>query len=174
MQQEDTKPWYRQFWPWFLIALPATAVVAGIYTLALAINTRDSLVIATDQGISAAKERVAAAERRASELGLTATLGIDLQSGLITATLPPAPGTDSAHTLELEFSHPAFAERDQRLALVRALPNADGRPTWSGHFAAVPSGRWYVVLESTDNWRLNGVWAGESELTLRPASDDGR
>lgn len=26
----DTKPWYRQFWPWFLIALPGvSAAVSG-------------------------------------------------------------------------------------------------------------------------------------------------
>lgn len=38
-------PWYKQFWPWFIIALPASAVVAGFYTLWLAINTPDYLVV---------------------------------------------------------------------------------------------------------------------------------
>ncbi len=27
--EAPVEPWYRQGWPWFLIALPATAVVAG-------------------------------------------------------------------------------------------------------------------------------------------------
>ena len=84
MQQEDTQPWYRQFWPWFLISLPAAAVVAGLYTLALAVNTKDSLVVGTDRSISAAKERVLAAERRARDLELEAHIAINLQTGLIT------------------------------------------------------------------------------------------
>ena len=29
------EPWYRQGWPWFLIAFPAIAVVAGIATLVI-------------------------------------------------------------------------------------------------------------------------------------------
>ncbi|WP_425348331.1 FixH family protein, partial [Vibrio splendidus] len=27
------KPWYKQFWPWFLIALPATVVIWTIMTV---------------------------------------------------------------------------------------------------------------------------------------------
>ena len=38
-------PWYRQFWPWFIIALPAAAVIAGFVTLWLAISRPDYLVV---------------------------------------------------------------------------------------------------------------------------------
>ena len=38
-------PWYRQFWPWFIIALPASVVVASFITLWLAISNPDHLVI---------------------------------------------------------------------------------------------------------------------------------
>jgi hypothetical protein len=38
-------PWYRQFWPWFIIALPASAVIAGFFTLWLAISRPDHLVV---------------------------------------------------------------------------------------------------------------------------------
>jgi len=38
-------PWYRQFWPWFIIALPASAVVASFFTLWLAISNPDPLVV---------------------------------------------------------------------------------------------------------------------------------
>lgn len=39
------QPWYRQFWPWFIIALPASAVVAGLLALWIAISNPDYLVI---------------------------------------------------------------------------------------------------------------------------------
>jgi hypothetical protein len=32
----ENRPWYVQFWPWFLILLPAAAVVASIVTLIIA------------------------------------------------------------------------------------------------------------------------------------------
>lgn len=35
-RETDTQPWYRQFWPWFIMLLPATVVVASIVTLMLA------------------------------------------------------------------------------------------------------------------------------------------
>ncbi len=31
-------PWYKQFWPWFLIALPASVVVASLITVTLFFN----------------------------------------------------------------------------------------------------------------------------------------
>jgi len=42
-------PWYRQFWPWFIIALPASVVVASFVTLWLAISNPDHLVIEDDE-----------------------------------------------------------------------------------------------------------------------------
>jgi hypothetical protein len=46
---QETKPWYRHFWVWFIIALPAAAVAAGLFTLWLAVSNPDSLVISADE-----------------------------------------------------------------------------------------------------------------------------
>jgi len=35
-KQTDSKPWFKQFWPWFLIALPGSVVIASVFTLILA------------------------------------------------------------------------------------------------------------------------------------------
>ena len=42
-------PWYKQFWPWFIIALPASVVVASFFTLWLALSNPDPLVIEGDE-----------------------------------------------------------------------------------------------------------------------------
>jgi hypothetical protein len=42
----DTLPWYRQFWPWFLIALPASTVLACMVTIWLAVTNPDAIVTA--------------------------------------------------------------------------------------------------------------------------------
>lgn len=44
-QQLDDKPWYKQFWPWFIMALPMAAVIASIATLVIAIKNPDYLVV---------------------------------------------------------------------------------------------------------------------------------
>lgn len=39
------EPWYKQFWPWFIIALPASAVIASFITLWIAIANPDGMVV---------------------------------------------------------------------------------------------------------------------------------
>ena len=41
----DIEPWYKQGWPWLLISLPASAVVGGIITIFLAVNSPNALVV---------------------------------------------------------------------------------------------------------------------------------
>lgn len=46
---EQNLPWYRQFWPWFIIALLASSVVASFVSLWLAISHPDPLVVSDDE-----------------------------------------------------------------------------------------------------------------------------
>ena len=39
------RPWYREPWPWVAIAIPGLAVIAGLFTLYLAISNPDPLVV---------------------------------------------------------------------------------------------------------------------------------
>ena len=43
-RRHDERPWYRQFWFWFLVILPATSVVLSFLTLYLALATIDPVV----------------------------------------------------------------------------------------------------------------------------------
>jgi len=172
MVREDTQPWYRQFWPWFIIALPAASVVAGLTTLWISMQTTDSLVIQSNDGMQIVAERRLDAEQLAAELNLAALIDIDLDTGAILAAMRSGDFESVPALLELEFAHPAFADRDQFIALHRAPPDAAGNPVWSGHFISIPGGRWYVTLKSGDDWRLSGEWQGESSLTLRAADHD--
>jgi len=169
MVREDTKPWYRQFWPWFIIALPAASVVGGLTTFWISLQTTDSLVLQSDDDLQTVAERRVLAEKLAAEMELAALIDIDLQSGAVLAAMRSGDLKESPDALQLEFSHPAFAERDQRIVLNRAPPDVAGNPVWAGHFVRIPDGRWYVSLTSDQDWRLSGEWQGEPQLTLRPA-----
>ncbi len=173
MVQEDTKPWYRQFWPWFIIALPASAVIAGFTTLWIAMQTTDSLVLVPEQGVKAEADRQVAAARLASELGLAAAADIDLTTGVVKVVMRSGDLEEAPATLDFEMSHPAFAERDLLISLNKAIPDADGNPVWVGHFVSVPEGRYYAVLKSSD-WRLSAEWNGDASFTLRSGSNEPR
>lgn len=177
MEREDTQPWYRQFWPWFIISLLAFSVIAGLSTVWISMQTTDSLVVSSDDGIQIVTERRINAEQLATEMNLAALVEINPDTGAISAAMQSGALETTPAMLELEFTHPAFADRDQLITLHRAQPDAAGNPVWAGHFIDVPAGRWYVTLKSGDEWRLSGEWQGDSQLTLRPANssdDDGR
>lgn len=44
-QHRQSKPWYREPWPWVAIAIPGAAVIMGITTLILALNNPDPLMV---------------------------------------------------------------------------------------------------------------------------------
>ncbi len=173
MEREVIQPWYRQFWPWFIIGLLASSVIAGLTTVWISLQTTDSLVVRTDDDIQVVAERRINAEQLATELKLAALIEFNLKTGSISVamrsgTLDPVPAT-----LDLDVAHPAFADRDQSITLHKALPDANGNPVWAGHFVDVPKGRRYLTLRSGEDWRLSDEWQGETSLTLKP-HDDGR
>ena len=172
MEREDLQPWYRQFWPWFIIGLLASSVIAGLTTVWISLQTTDSLVVSSGDDVQAVAERRINAERLATELGLAALLEINPATGTISVAMRSGSLTEAPATLQLELAHPAFADRDQSITLHRAMPDDAGNPVWAGHFVDVPEGRWYLTLRSGETWRLSSEWHGETSLTLRPADHD--
>ena len=172
MKREDTQPWYRQFWPWFIIALPAASVIGGLTTLWISLQNTDSLVLQSEDGVRNASDRHIAAERFASSAGLAALVDINRDTGAVSAVMRSGELADVPATLEFELSHPAFAERDQAITLAKAMPDTAGNPVWVGHFTSVPTGRFYAVLKSGETWRLTAEWQGEASLTLYPGGND--
>ncbi len=170
-EPNDTLPWYRHFWPWFVLFLLGSTVTASFYMLYLALQSEDSLVVdnRNRDGTDVVTERNLAAQVEAFELGLAATMVIDRNTGSVQVALTAGTLEDSPTTLDLWISHPTFADRDERTTLTAALPDENGRPTWSGFLLDMPVGKRYVVLSENDRWRLNGVWDGEPLVRLSPA-----
>jgi hypothetical protein len=161
MQQEGPQaPWYRQFWPWFLIALPASMVAASMFTIWLATRSPNPMVVDDYSRIARSTEQRRERDLAAAALGVEAKLRIVPGAGLVELELSPA--TVEPEGLQLLLSHPLVAERDQVVELMRT-------PTgWSGNLPPL-EGRWYVQLYPRDgSWRLAGELAGETELRLAP------
>jgi hypothetical protein len=62
----DFRPWYREPWPWVLIAIPALTIIACGVTLWLALANPDYLVV-DDEEYQAVKAELHAQPQPASE-----------------------------------------------------------------------------------------------------------
>ncbi len=144
----DIKPWYRHFWPWFLMALPAAVVVAGIATAYIAHEHADDLVVDEYYKDGLAINQQLAKKQRASELGLSVRLRFS--GDTVTAELS-GPVDDSS--LRLLLSHPLEADRDFAVPLVQVAPGS-----YRGSLNREVTLHWHWTLQGLqrDDWRLDG------------------
>jgi hypothetical protein len=146
-----SKPWYREPWPWFLISLPATAVIAGLTTVWIAATTADGLVVGDYYKAGLAINQTLARDDAARTLALAATL--QREDGALALTLA---GHLKAYPdqLSLTLAHPTHQGLDQTLVL---------RHAGGGHYRtslpAMPAGKWHAQLTdpASSTWRLAGV-----------------
>lgn len=140
----QSKPWYREPWPWILMAGPALVVVAGFVTFYLAASTFDGMVADDYYKQGLAINKVLERDRAALRLGLRGEGG-----------------------LRLRATHFAQAGLDQAVMLRRGPSGA-----WQGELAPLAPGRWQLVLEDeAGTWRLTGQWRLPQEriAQLEPA-----
>ena len=164
------KPWYREPWPWILMAAPAASVVAGAVTVWLAVATSDGLVAddyyrrglainqeirrdqaARDLGIAASVEAAAGMLRVRLSWGQSnfsdgPAVIPSVAAGNVTLTPFPAP----PEALFARLVHATRAGHDLRLRLVRV-----GTGVYQTELPELPAGRWRVVLEDPrGEWRI--------------------
>ena len=160
-------PWYRQRWPWLLMAGPAIVVVAAMFTLWLAIASDDGLVADDYYKRGLAINKVLAREGRGEAMGVGAIVALDADGGVRVELTRGDDATPPPATLRLKLLHPTRAGRDALVTLQRA---ADG--SYEGRIASPVAGRWLMSIE-TDGWRLPSVESvapGETRLGVERAA----
>jgi hypothetical protein len=165
MEEIQATPWYRQFWPWFIMVPPAASVIGGFLTFFLA-GGEPSMVVDDYGRIAMATEQRAERARHAEELGLAARIMLDSDpSGSIqqvTLTLTQRAGAgDQTGDLVLKLIHPLLEEQDLTILLTGSRGQYVGR-------LERPPGRYYVSLtDLAGTWRLTGeLTAGTTLLEL--------
>jgi hypothetical protein len=148
LPREDTLPWYRQFWPWFLILLPASVVVAGFTTLYIANRHADDLVADEYYKEGLAINRRLEKKERAADRGISARLQIDGDEVFVSLT-----GPESAQQLQLRLSHPLESDRDFTTPLIRS---SHGEYRGNLQHPVAPRWHWTLELPTEDGWRLDG------------------
>lgn len=156
--------WYRQFWPWFLFALPAAVVCASLYTLVLANRHSDQLVSDNYYRDGLAINERLSQDERARTLGLSARVEFVDDSATVVIRLAAhaiAGAGGLPDQLTLLLLHPTDARGDR--ALVATAVNGE---LYRGHLSAPPAHRFYLRLMpgplrdraafNKAAWRLNG------------------
>jgi len=142
----SAKPWYREPWPWLLMALPAAAVLASAVTVWLAVVSQDGLV-ADDyyrQGLAINQE--IRRDQAARDLGIAAS--VESFNGVLRVRLTSRAAPPEA--LFARLVHATRAGHDLRLRLTRVLPGV-----YETGLPELPAGKWRVVLEDPrGEWRL--------------------
>ncbi|MGR5444826.1 FixH family protein [Vibrio jasicida] len=143
------KPWYKQFWPWFLIILPLTVVIWTIVTVVVFANNSVSLV-AEDyykkgKGINIDISKMNVAR----DLGLNATVSSDDKTVVISfnkGELPHFPA------LTATFTHRTLPDRD-----FTKLLTADAKGNYRLTQEDSIQGPWFVELEPHNKeWMIQG------------------
>lgn len=175
----DVLPWYRQPWPWFLIALPAIAVVGSVTAAVIAVRTDDGVVAADyyKRGleINAELSRL----ERAAELGLTAEIsaagmGAGERVSLTLAGRRPLPADA---TVQLRIVHPGREDGDRVMVLALTYRSDDGREArfagaWGDEKGDAHAPRQWIVGSSTWLVEGNGEWRTDGPvLRARAAAE---
>ena len=169
MQTEHAaEPWYKQFWPWFIIAIPVITVVANLWFIQMSLGLADSKVKDSYYKDGLAINKTVAADEVALKGGLTAELELDAKNGLIRVQLPEGAVLDK---LTLAINHPMEARYDMVFGLERVKGNLfEGRAPKPLNYP-----RWYLDLTGTLNgepWRMRSEWnIALPQLTMEPQTE---
>jgi uncharacterized protein len=138
------RPWYREPWPWLLIAPPAIAVAGGIVMAWLAFSSADGVVADDYYRRGLAINRDLGRERVALERGITAAVARSADALRVELS------GDAPEFLFVRLAHSVRAEHDLRLRLARTAGGVYEAP-----LEALPRGHWRVVIEDPlGQWRI--------------------
>ena len=161
-------PWYREPWPWLLMAGPAVVVVAGFVTLGLALSGSDGLVVddyyKQGKAINQSLQRDAMARTRQ----IAASLHFDDADGAVRAVIRRGDGSIPPPVAVLTLVHATRSHLDRRVELALA------GDAYTGRMTSLAPGKWHLVLEDAGkDWRLTKTLlidgAQSPHLELTPA-----
>lgn len=157
----NCKPWYREFWVWFILAPLITVVIVSSFTITVAVKGADDRVIDDYYKEGRMINHRMDQDLLAQALNVSANVQFDQALGELSLQLFQDIDNFPSQ-LALELSHPAQAELDQRYVLNRIAANQYQVELPEFLVVQPLQHRWYLrlkpVSEGVDQtlWRLRG------------------
>lgn len=148
MTQNQQTPWYSNPYVWLMIGLPLSAVVAGIYTIYLAVISDDGLVSEHYYKDGLVINRVLKLENAASDLNLSAMVNLDEEVQELKIMLTANPSFTYPKEIKASFLNKTRKGFDKEVNLTLGNENI-----YSGDLPELVTGQWYVEIE-TSEWRI--------------------
>ena len=142
------RPWFREPWVWLLIALPASAVLGGIVTIWIAVESDDGLVEDDYYKHGLEINKKLDRDKAAIQYDLVANLEISEGQNRFQISLDANDKFVSPSSIKLNFLHPTIKGQDQILVL-----KSVGKSIYAGPLPSLMQGNWYLQIEA-DDWRL--------------------
>ncbi|MBQ1782810.1 MAG: FixH family protein [Gammaproteobacteria bacterium] len=145
-------PWFKQFWVWFVIAIPLVGVVSGLSLVIIATSGHNDMVVDDYYKKGKAINQSLVRQERAAAMGLAFALTIDNDS-LVVRQQPSSAAVNAAR---VHLYHPTLADHDQHLVIT-----ADASGALRGALTTPLSGQWRIAIEAMD-----GEWLLQDQFSL--------
>lgn len=159
-------PWYKHRWPWLLMLGPFLVVVAGSFTIWIAVTQQDALVVDDYYKQGKAINQDLRRDRVATDLGVHFVARYDTPTRMLIGSVSNT-ARQAVGKLNIRLIHSTIPKKDVALMV---------QPDAAGNFAvALPMlemARWQVLVENEQrDWRLNGVWSWPAQQGLEIDAD---
>ncbi len=149
MRIESTeRPWYQEPYVWLLISFPLAAVVGGIFTFILAVQSDDGLVVDDYYKNGLAINRTLERDEVARQYNLSTTLQLESGAKQFRIILEANQNFQFPAKLQAKFMNASRDGLDQTIELSR-----QENSVYLGLNPALVRGKWHLLIEA-DDWRL--------------------
>jgi len=146
--KNTNKAWFKQFWPWFLIILPLTAVIAATNLLFTALDNKPDMVVDDYYSKGKAINEDLTLIKNAKKENISAVV---TQSG--NALIIRVKGVPEQSAIRFYLYHSTLAARD-----ISTMLTADGNGDYHFQTDNTLDGKWNLRIEPFDqSWRLQEV-----------------
>lgn len=166
--EESVKPWYREFWFWFVFSPLIYIIIMCSITVTIALKGADDVIIDNYYKEGRMINQALEQDKRAQELGLSGDLNFDRTTGEVSLTIsnPPADATLMPEQLLLMMGHPVKAAKDRLITLTAIAPGK-----YRGELVTEPDYSWYLTLYPIKDLALRkeAPWTLSGEIDFRAA-----
>lgn len=156
MEQPDTTPWYKQFWPWFIIGVLSWGVVSASITLTVALKNPPHMMTGDYAKLGKALVDTHRRADRAEALGLS---GLLTRSGAQWALSLDANESEAlGERLLLLAQHPTDSARDRQVVLDRIAPGE-----YRAEAVAVPPRGRIIVSDLAQSWWISSIYESDAD-----------